>query len=206
MEDSLSYDRKRAAEMVLALMYLDLHDDARAWKGYPWDVLDLLFDGGLITDPARKAKSVALTELGVAEAKRCFKELLATERAIGYRTESAAPGAGLPDVQRARVDALLEPICQPHPDPEVAAQVRRGYRIERADVVLFERRPSFLKPDTWHERPVAKFRFNKSRATWLLFCMFRDLKWRAYEPLPEAPALVDLVTEVQRDPTGIFWG
>ncbi len=34
----LSYDPRRAAEMVLALMYLDIHDEMRVWKGYPWGV------------------------------------------------------------------------------------------------------------------------------------------------------------------------
>jgi hypothetical protein len=72
--------------------------------------------------------------------------------------------------------------------------------------VLFERRPSFLKPEIWHEQPVAKFRVNKRRATWQLFCVFRDLKWPAYEPLRESADLAELVAEVQRDPTGIFWG
>jgi hypothetical protein len=203
---ALSYDRKRAAEMVLALMYLDLHEDARAWKGYPWDVLDFLFEGGLITDPARKARSVALTESGLAEATRCFDELLASEPAVVDRPTRTSKAAALPDIQRARVDALLEPMCQPHPDPQVAAQVQRGYHVERAAVVLYERRPSFLKPEVWHEHPVAKFQFNKSRGTWQLHCMFRDRKWRLYEPLPESVDLGDLVHEVETDPTGIFWG
>ena len=133
---SLSYDRKRAARMVLALMYLDLHEDARAWKGYPWDVLDVLFEGGLITDPARKAKSVALTESGLAEAARCFQELLATESAVVDPPKRPAPkAAALPDIQRANIDALLGPMCQPHPDPHVASQVRCGYHVEGIAVV-----------------------------------------------------------------------
>ena len=193
--------------MVLALMYLDLHDDARAWKGYPWDVLDFLFEGGLITDPARKAKSVVLTESGLAEATRCFNEFLATESAVVDRSKPKASGTGaLQEIQRARVDILLGPMCQPHPDPNVAAQVRRGYHIERNAVVLYESRPSFLKPETRQEHPVAKFQFNKSRGTWQLYCMFRDLKWRADEPLRESRDLAELVREVQTDPTGIFWG
>jgi hypothetical protein len=193
--------------MVLALMYLDLHDEARAWKGYPWDVLDFLFEGGLITDPARKAKSVGLTEAGLAEATRCFNESLATESEIvdGPKPKASSTG-GLPDIQRARVDALLGPMCQPHPDPHVAAQVRRGYHVERAAVVLYESRPSFLKPTIWQEHRVAKFQFDKSRGTWELYCRFRDLKWSAYEPLRESLDLAELVREVQSDPTGIFWG
>jgi hypothetical protein len=192
--------------MVLALMYLDVHDHVRAWKGYPWDILDSLFEGGLITDPARKAKSVALTDLGLAEATRCFNELLATESPAGGATPTESVSEALPDVQRAQVDTLLGPMCKPHPNPSVAAEVKRGYRVDRTSVVLFESRPSFLKPDVWQEQPVAKFQFTRSRATWRLYCMFRDLKWHAYEPLPESTDLSELVRQVQADPTGIFWG
>ena len=64
MED---YDHEKVDEMVLALMYLTLHDDYRAWKSFDWDVLDRLYEKGLIFDPKNKAKSVSLTEEGVAE-------------------------------------------------------------------------------------------------------------------------------------------
>jgi hypothetical protein len=37
-------------------------------------------------------------------------------------------------------------------------------------------------------------------------CRFRDLRWRAYEPLPSASTFDALFAEVRRDPTGIFWG
>ena len=47
---------------VLALLYLGLHDDDRAWKGFDWDALDRLHEKGFISDPVGKAKSVAFTE------------------------------------------------------------------------------------------------------------------------------------------------
>ena len=72
-------------------------------------------------------------------------------------------------------------------------------------LVLYESRPAFRAPHEWHEHDVAKFRFVKSAAC-ELFCQFRDLKWHSYEPLPESSDLETLVAEVQRDPTGIFWG
>jgi hypothetical protein len=37
-------------------------------------------------------------------------------------------------------------------------------------------------------------------------CVFRDLKWDVYEPLRESADLAELVGDVRRDPTGIFWG
>jgi hypothetical protein len=36
----------------LALLYLGLHDDHRAWKSFDWDALDRLHDKGLISNPA----------------------------------------------------------------------------------------------------------------------------------------------------------
>jgi hypothetical protein len=46
---------------MLALLYLTLHDDVRAWKGFGWDAMDRLHRKGLIHDPVGKAKSVVLT-------------------------------------------------------------------------------------------------------------------------------------------------
>jgi hypothetical protein len=205
----VTYDRDRAAEFVLALMHLELHDDARAWKGYPWDVLNLLHERGLISDPISKAKSVSLTAEGAARAAAAFESLLAVSDAPVRRKVKASPVAQagrLSQVQSALVERLLAPICAPHPDPAVSSKLQHGYRIEGYAVVLYERRPAFRAPHEWHDHDVAKFRFVKTAERWQLFCQFRDLKWHSYEPLPEAPDLEALVSEVRRDPTGIFWG
>jgi hypothetical protein len=206
----VTYDRDRAAEFVLALMHLDLHEGARAWKGYPWDVLNLLHERGLISDPISKAKSVSLTAEGVARATAAFETLLAVSATPPRRKKAAAsssaPASRLSEVQSALVERLLAPICAPHPDLAVSSKLRHGYRVDGYSVVLYESRPAFRAPNEWHEHDVAKFRFVKSAAVWQLFCQFRDLKWHSYEPLPESNDLETLVAEVRRDPTGIFWG
>lgn len=43
-----SYDENKVDEMVLALMYLGLHDTDRAWKSFGWDSLDRLHQKGFI--------------------------------------------------------------------------------------------------------------------------------------------------------------
>lgn len=55
-------------------MQLTLHDSFRAWKGFDWDVLNRLYEKGWIDDPKNKAKSVALTEEGLAESERFFEK------------------------------------------------------------------------------------------------------------------------------------
>ena len=73
--DVVEIDTDKIDEAVLALLYLTLHDGVRAWKGYDWDALDRLHRKGMICDPVGKAKSVVLTDAGLVESERLFREL-----------------------------------------------------------------------------------------------------------------------------------
>lgn len=68
-------DKQKIDDAVLALLYLTLHDEDRAWKSFDWDSMNRLHEKGFIYDPVNKAKSVILTEKGLAEAERLFKAL-----------------------------------------------------------------------------------------------------------------------------------
>lgn len=60
-------DRDKLSEAALAILALTAfghQETTRAWKGFDWDLLDLLFEKGWIADPKGKAKSVALTAEG----------------------------------------------------------------------------------------------------------------------------------------------
>jgi hypothetical protein len=213
----MTYDRYRAGELTLALMYLTLHDDVRVWKGYSWDVLDHLVQLGLINDPRSKAKSVVLTDAGLARSRALFEEHLAAASprlATGDLAGRGRPGAWaarpkpstLAEPLRAEAARLLAFFCRPSSDPAVCAEVRVDYRFDGPAVVLFESRRRLRAPDAWGEEPVAKFRYVASRQLWRLSCMHRDWKWHRYELLPESGSLAALVDEVRRDPSGIFWG
>jgi Domain of unknown function (DUF6429) len=68
------YDHDKVDEIVLALMYLTLHDYYRTWKGFDWDTLDRLYEKGWISNPRSKAKSVVFTEEGLARSARLFEQ------------------------------------------------------------------------------------------------------------------------------------
>lgn len=74
-------DTDKIDEAVLALLQLTLHDGFRAWKGHDWDALGRLHRKGMICDPAGEAKSVVLTDEGLAESKRLFRMLFGTPAA-----------------------------------------------------------------------------------------------------------------------------
>lgn len=58
--------------MVLALLYLTLHDGYRAWKGHDWEALDRLHEKGMIGNPVGKVKSVAFTDAGLERSRELF--------------------------------------------------------------------------------------------------------------------------------------
>jgi hypothetical protein len=77
----VAIDTDKIDDTVLALLHLTLHDGARAWKGHDWEVLNRLQRKGMIDIPVSKAKSVLLTDQGLAESERLFRELF--ERVAG---------------------------------------------------------------------------------------------------------------------------
>ena len=78
-------DRDKVDEVVLALLYLGIHDrhrmigGARAWKALDWDAMDRLHQKGLISDPVTETRSVLLTEAGRREAEAAFRRLFGPE-------------------------------------------------------------------------------------------------------------------------------
>jgi len=71
----MQIDTSKIDDAALALMYLTLHDNCRAWKQIDWDITNRLHDKGLIDNPIGKAKSVGLTEEGLKQAELLFEKL-----------------------------------------------------------------------------------------------------------------------------------
>ena len=87
-------DNEQVTDLTLALLYLTSWEEkagtlgsaVRSWRSYDWDALDVLRDEGLIYGN-RKAKSVYLTDKGVAQAK---KILGSSTLAPGKKQEAAS--------------------------------------------------------------------------------------------------------------------
>ncbi|HCA3587746.1 TPA: hypothetical protein MO350_005506 [Salmonella enterica subsp. enterica serovar Java] len=75
----MDINTKAIDDVVLALLWLTLHDYDRAWKSFDWDVLNRLYERGFIGNPVNKAKSVVLTEEGLSQSRILFQRYFATE-------------------------------------------------------------------------------------------------------------------------------
>jgi hypothetical protein len=68
-------EEDRIDDAVLALLLLGLHDGNRAWKGFDWAALNRLYEKGLISKPAGRAKSVIFSDEGLEKAKQLYETL-----------------------------------------------------------------------------------------------------------------------------------
>jgi hypothetical protein len=75
------------------------------------------------------------------------------------------------------------------PPPHIRPQLDLGYRIKGQSVEIFEIRPDWRNPAEKTETPVAKATFVRTRDSWRIYWMRRDLKWHGYEPNYEARSL-----------------
>ena len=71
----MALDTDRIDETVLALLYLGLHNQYRAWKGFDWSAMDRLHQKGMIVSPVSKAKSVEFTDEGLRRSRELFEAM-----------------------------------------------------------------------------------------------------------------------------------
>ena len=71
----MALDTDRIDEAVLALLYLGVHDQYRAWKGFDWDAMNRLHEKGMIENPVNKAKSVCFTADGLHRSRELFDKM-----------------------------------------------------------------------------------------------------------------------------------
>ena len=71
----MAIDEDKIDDAVLALLWLTVHDERRAWKAFDWATTDRLHQKGLIGDPVNKSKSLMLTDEGLRQSEELFRKL-----------------------------------------------------------------------------------------------------------------------------------
>ncbi|RCI81270.1 hypothetical protein DNK03_00190 [Brucella anthropi] len=71
----MEFDKDKIDDAILALLFLTLDRDGRAWKSFDRDAMNRLHAKGYIGNSVGKAKSVVLTDEGIARSERLFRVL-----------------------------------------------------------------------------------------------------------------------------------
>jgi hypothetical protein len=73
----MELDNDKLDAAALAILSLTLHDGRRVWKQVDWAVTDRLYEKGMIENPAGRAKSLVLTDEGLAKAEAVLAGIFA---------------------------------------------------------------------------------------------------------------------------------
>ncbi len=111
----------------------------------------------------------------------------------------------IPELERRRVERALDKFCERVP-PEIRDQLRYEYSFSGNAVVLAELRPARRDPGAWTNLPVAKFVYSPRIGGWSLRWCDRHERWHRYDGYENRPTFAEVLAEVTRDPTGIFFG
>lgn len=80
--------------------------------------------------------------------------------------------------------------------------------VAERHLTIVESRPPW-RADVGPERtrfPIARLRYTKATGLWSMYWRDRNLRLHAYDRVPATASIEDLLAEVDRDPTAIFWG
>jgi hypothetical protein len=111
----------------------------------------------------------------------------------------------IPSDIRTDAEAALSAFCQAHSSSGNTDQLRYTYEFESSSALLVEQRPSFMNPDSWTSKPIAKFRFSEARSNWSLYWGDASRKWHRVSNAPAEKDLRKLLQVVLDDPLGVFW-
>jgi len=110
----------------------------------------------------------------------------------------------LPDLDVARVQHW----CAARVPEHARDQLRVECELAPRHLTIVERRPPWredLGPD-WTSSAIARLRYNATDMSWTLYWADQHQRFHTYNRLSPSQDIEDLLTEIERDPTNIFWG
>jgi hypothetical protein len=109
----------------------------------------------------------------------------------------------LPELDVARVQKW----CADRVPERALHQVRVECEVAARHLTVVERRAPYTGDDSeWTTLPVARLRYTMADRTWQLYWRDRNLRFHTYDRLAPSPHVAELLDELDRDPTCIFWG
>ena len=111
---------------------------------------------------------------------------------------------GLPETDVVRVRRW----CHDKVPEQVRNEVRVEVDVAERHLTIVECRPPGRAGagSDWTRFPIARLRYAKTRGVWSLYWRDRNSGFHAYDLVSPTASIEELLAEVDRDPTAIFWG
>jgi len=113
----------------------------------------------------------------------------------------------LPTLVKTLAEKKVDEFCKKRVPAHVLDKVNLSYKISGNSITIFENRAPWHKDmKEWTSMPIAQIRYNEKTGEWTLYCADRNNRWHKYEGLLPTKNIDQILAEIDRDPTGIFWG
>ena len=113
----------------------------------------------------------------------------------------------LPAAAKDLVASKLDAFIAKRMKPQFADKIRLSYTFRGNTVTLWENRAPWTSSMTkWTTSAVAQLRYDPKTQLWVLYWRDRNSRWHLYERLAPVKNVDHILVEVDRDPTGIYWG
>lgn len=110
------------------------------------------------------------------------------------------------EIELKRIDKFIGGLCRKRTPEHHKDELSFEYRIIGHDVFILEIRPLWTNPQEKTKLSVAKLKYNRTRNVWQLYWQRANGKWLKYEGNPDNKGLSGLVTEIDQDSFGCFFG
>lgn len=105
-----------------------------------------------------------------------------------------------------RIDKFVGGFCRKKSPEEYKDQLKFEYRIKGHEVLILEIRSRWNNPEESSELSVAKLKFNRTKNIWQLYWQRANMKYIKYDGLNDTNDLGKLVSEIETDRYGCFFG
>lgn len=112
----------------------------------------------------------------------------------------------IPELEKRAAETKVKAFCEKRCPAYLHDQVKLVHKVKGMSITISEERPYFRDPSEWTSSPVAKFTYRNKERLWYLLWRDRNSKWHNFDPPVTAKKFEELLEEVDRDETHIFWG
>ena len=109
-------------------------------------------------------------------------------------------------IELKQIERTVGEFCRRRSPQHLKDKLSLEYSIKGHEVVIYERRPRWNRPNEWMESPVAKLKFIRSANKWRLYWQRADLRWHEYPGLSTSQDVGELIQEIDTDPLACFFG
>ena len=99
-------------------------------------------------------------------------------------------------------------FCVERTPTDEPSEIRLECSVRGNSITVVERRPpwSEIVGPEWTSMKIAQLRYDDRSRLWTLYCIDRNERWWPYDFAQPSGDVEDLLTALDEDPSGIFWG